>query len=238
MIKEIEVGGVKHSITLADDMVGDGLKKTLSGRIYVDIATNVLSGGQFMTGLSFSGGKLILEKRPIAQALAGGSANASLLHQNGILIVNTTGLAQDYIFRSGLASGLAGSGLEDKNGQLSLSTGIVGSGLVRNGFSNAIEVLIDYSPGSGGLKLSSSGLSVQAGSGLMLEDGNVNIDYSNLFDSNSFKLIYGPITSVGVKVTSGLEIYPGNGLKVKIAKRSSGLRLILNDNGELDVTQD
>lgn len=37
MIKEIEVGGVKHCITLADDMVGKGLKKAENGAISVDV---------------------------------------------------------------------------------------------------------------------------------------------------------------------------------------------------------
>lgn len=37
MIKEIEVGGVKHSITLADDMVGQGLKRGENGVVSVDV---------------------------------------------------------------------------------------------------------------------------------------------------------------------------------------------------------
>lgn len=37
MIKEIEVGGVKHSITLADDMVGQGLMKDENGVVSVDV---------------------------------------------------------------------------------------------------------------------------------------------------------------------------------------------------------
>lgn len=36
MIKEIEVGSVKHSITIADDMVGQGLKKEENGAVKID----------------------------------------------------------------------------------------------------------------------------------------------------------------------------------------------------------
>lgn len=37
MIKEIEIGGVKHGITLADDMVGRGLMKDENGVVSVDV---------------------------------------------------------------------------------------------------------------------------------------------------------------------------------------------------------
>ena len=224
MIKEIEVGGVKHSITLADDMVGSGLQKDSGGLVSLNVF-NKSNALNLSTGLTFtSEGELCLNMEKVAGELAGSGLTVQggrLIASGEIVDVNT----------------ICGTGLDVGDGKLTLSTGIVGSGLVMSPskvINVAFSKLIDYY--GGGLKASFSGLSVNAGSGLSSQNGLLSIDY-DLFEFDSFEQIYGPLTRVGVRVTSGLEIYPGYGLKVKIAHRSSGLRLILNEKGELDVTQ-
>lgn len=211
MIKEIEVGGVKHSITLADDMVGDGLVKSLEGALGVGIVTDVLSGGQFMTGLAISGGKLILQKDPIAKALSG---NGLIAHLGG-LSINTTGLAQNPTFISGLASGLAGSGINVVDGKLSVTSGDVNLATTGALFQTRGGV------GISGLDLAGSGLfaetdfseigiNICSGRGLCFLSPGVDVSVNRLFQS----------------------------VAIKIVNRPSGLRLFFNSNGELDVTQD
>lgn len=232
MIKEIEVGGVKHSITLADDMVGQGLVKDEKGVVGLKILEENRNLA-IMTGLMFTGGALCLSRDLVASQLAGTGLEAS----GGKLSLST----EDRAFLQGLAYNVAGSGLYADGYRLTLSFSDSGYLMFANDWSLSVDKLkLSYGLCGSGLIVDSGRLGVHVGSGLMLnyEDGKLMIDYMNLFDSDSLRIIQGPVSSVGVKVTSGLEIYPGNGLKVKIAERSSGLRLILNDNGELDVTQD
>lgn len=226
MIKEIKVGGVKHSITLADDMVGGGLQKDSSGLVSLNVF-NKPNNLNLSTGLEFTPeGELCLNIEKLAgSGLAVQGSRLSVREDigGGSIDVNT----------------ICGSGLEVREGKLTISTGIMGSGLVMDSTSKVIDInfssLIDNS--IGGLYSSSSGLCVSVGSGITLKDKVIALDYTDAFDSDSFEQVYGPVTRLKVKVASGLEIYSGEGLKVKIAYRSSGLRLILNDNGELDVAQ-
>lgn len=44
IVKEVEVDGVKHSITLADDMVGQGLKKDENGAVTLQTSPSSLNG--------------------------------------------------------------------------------------------------------------------------------------------------------------------------------------------------
>ena len=69
MIKEIEVGGVKHRITLADDMIGSGLKRVDGDKIVINFgsglkmssgnalevdAKNIVGSGLFVEGNKIS----------------------------------------------------------------------------------------------------------------------------------------------------------------------------------------
>lgn len=70
MIKEIEVGGVKHSITLADDMIGSGLKRVDGDKIVINFGAGLkMSSGNALevntnnivgSGLFAEGGKISL----------------------------------------------------------------------------------------------------------------------------------------------------------------------------------
>lgn len=258
MIKEIEVGGVKYSITLSDDMIGSGLKRDADGRVGITASGGLEISGPYnslsvdVNGLAGSG--LVASGGKLNVIGGGGSVDANSLAGSGLRSIEDNKLALALSASNLLMFGndssldinlsqLCGSGLKEEKGKImpslsgdayltfaddwsmTVDTSVLASGLVDSG---------------GGLGATSSGLRVNVGSGLRRETstkGELVIDYENLFDSNSFRIIRGPITSVGVKVTSGLEIYPENGIKVKIAERSSGLRLILNDKGELDVTQ-
>lgn len=240
IVKEVEVAGVKHSITLADNMIGSGLKRDADGGVGVTIGAGLIVSPSFGTlevdvnsicgsGLTSDGIKLGVN--------VDGLAGSGLVAIGGKLVVTGGGGSVD-------AGSLAGSGLRSVEGN-KLALALSGNSylsfapdasLTVNTSTLASGLIEPY----GGLGATPYGLSVNVGGGLRKEtsyEGKLVIDYENLFDSDSFRLIYGPIMSVGVKVTSGIEIYPENGIKVKIAERSSGLRLILNDKGELDVTQ-
>lgn len=118
MIKEIEVGGVKHSITLADDMVGDGLKKRENGFVDIKTATGIPQSSYLMTGIiAESGFGLCLERESIARGLSG----SGLETEGGRLRVSTTGLTQDFNLIRGLAKGLAGTGLIESGGRLAVT---------------------------------------------------------------------------------------------------------------------
>lgn len=97
MIKEIEVGGERHSITLADDMVGSGLIKAENGSVYLNLDEEGKSlTGCYMTGLAFSGDKLCLIRNVLADGLAG----TGIYVESGRLCVSGcrvgSGLFEDY----------------------------------------------------------------------------------------------------------------------------------------------
>lgn len=155
MIKEIEVGGVKHSITLADNMIGSGLKRADGDKIMIN----------FGSGLKMSSG------------------NA--------LEVDT--------------KNIVGSGLFATEGKISLSIPSIvsqGQGLFFDGR---------------GIAVSGECVSrILSGAGLIATSG---------------------LLKANVNTSSGLSI-DENKILVKVAYRTSGLRLFFNSSGELDVTQD
>lgn len=131
MIKEIEVGGVKHSITLADDMVGSGLQKDTGGCVSLNVL-QVPAGSDVVSGLTFTGGALCLDKRVLATSLAG----------SGLYIVDN----KLVVSGGPSADTLCGSGLVVYNDRLNISTDIAGTGL-KIGYGNVLEVLINTNSG-------------------------------------------------------------------------------------------
>ena len=116
MIKEIKVGGVKHSITLADDMVGRGLKKDENGTVYIKVPGTEPKDYELISGIVVeSEGGLCLKRSAVAFGLAG----TGLEVEGGWLRVST-GLLSDPYFMQGLAYNLSGSGLVAENGKLSV----------------------------------------------------------------------------------------------------------------------
>lgn len=187
MIKEIEVGGVKHSITLADDMIGSGLNRDANGSVSVNVSH----------GLTISSGP------------------------NSSLSVDV--------------EGLCGYGLTSDGTKIVVSTDtIAGSGL-------------DGSYGT-------ISLNPQVGSGLAFikEEALFKLNFMEikqlLFSSGDYTSLGSGLRETG-EGRGNIEIDPGSGLQtdsehqrgrlsVRVASRSSGLRLFLNPYGQLDVTQD
>lgn len=206
MIKEIEVGGVKHSITLADDMVGQGLVKDENGVVGIKTLTDEAKYNNLMSGIvADSDYGLCLNRYFVAIGLAG----TGLEVEGNLLRVSTTGLMQDTVFISGLAYSLAGTGLTAIDGKLTVSGGSVDV--------NAL-----------------------CGSGLDAFDGKLYLN-PRIMGSGLIYNINTPELDVHINRRSGLDFDYSTGsspLFVKIASRTSGLRLFFNSNGELDITQD
>ena len=217
MIKEIEVGGVKHSITLADDMIGSGLKRDADGAIGVFLS----HGLKLSTGLdrtievdvsSLCGSGLVVDGRKLSVDIST-LAGSGLVASGGKLNVVGGGGSVD-------AGSLAGSGLrsiEDNKLALALSE----SNLLKFGPENTLDINLPLLSGSG-LRVDGLRLSINpgiAGSGLEYTTGG----------------------TMNIQVGSGLTYEYGGAhtpIYVKIAKRTSGLRLFFNSDGALDVTQD
>lgn len=118
MIKEIEVGGVKHSITLADDMVGTGLGKGGNGAVYIKVMELSSPEHDLMSGIVFdTGNRMCLQKSSIAYSLAG----TGLYYEGGQICFSASGMARD----------LASSGLFADYGSLVVNIS-TGSGLSFN----------------------------------------------------------------------------------------------------------
>ena len=221
MIKGIEVGGVMYGITLADDMVGQGLVKDENGVVGLKILyTN--DNPNLMTGLMVRDGALCLYALSVAEQLAG----SGLVAEKGKLIVSggTGGGSVN-------AESLVGCGLRSMGNRLYLA--LSGSNLLKFGSDDSLDVDMDY-VASG---LCGSGLSVSGGKLVVSGGDDVGDVGSGLFKD------YG-IFTVNISTSSGLSFngaglsHSNPGIGIKIAKRTSGLRLFFNSNGELDVTQD
>lgn len=143
MIKEIEVGGVKHSITLADNMIGSGLMSVDGGRIIVKVGS----------GLIISSGNNALEvdaKMLVGSGLFADQGKISLsvpsiIYPNGGLYLNGRGIA---ISGEDASTMLSGSGLIARGGLLQANVS-TRSGLFID--ENKISVKVVYR--SSGLRL-------------------------------------------------------------------------------------
>ena len=251
MIKEIEVGGVKHSITLADDMIGSGLMRSGSGMVCLNLPTKPV-GEPFVTGLVVESGKLCINKHSLCASMV----STGLLRVDGVgklfidteklagtglkrsndgnaLYVSASGLVSDMDFMNQFASGLVGTGLFNDLGKLIVS----GEAIAEDaGFMRRVSSGLIATPGFA-YALSSGIAGHLAGPGLTDSGGRLSID-RGLFGSGLYMGV--GESSAYVAVGRGLTIDESLSPKpvcVKIVTRSSGLRLIFNSAGELDVTQ-
>lgn len=160
MIKEIEVGGVKHSITLADDMIGHGLSG-VSGRVDVLLCETIPTNyNAYMTGISFdTGGRgLVLNKHTIASSLSG----------SGLTVVDGK-----LTLSGGSSVNLASTGALFKvyDGICISGPDLAGSGL----FSET--------------NFSQIGVNICSGRGLCFLNAGVDVSVNNRFQSVAIKIV-------------------------------------------------
>lgn len=216
MIKEIEVGGVKHSITLADDMVGSGLTRSGSGAVCLNLPIMPV-GDKLVTGLVLESGQLCIQKYTLSSSIA----------RSGLAVDELGNLFVDM-------PKFAGSGLLFMNGKLMVSGKDLGTdaGLI-SGIARGLLAGSDFT-----YLLSSGMAGFLAWTGLKVESGRLSFDSSIIgsglyFDTKRERIHV--TVGKGVTVDESLFDKP---LCVNIAKRDTGLRLFFNSKGELDVTQD
>lgn len=115
IVKEVEIAGVKHSITLADDMVGQGLVKDENGVVSIKTPKVISGSSSFITGIvAHSDYGLCLHGHTIAQALSGSGLDVT----GGRLSISANSITNNNAFMSGLISGISRN-----------LTGLVDSGL-------------------------------------------------------------------------------------------------------------
>lgn len=142
MIKEIEVGGVKHSITLADDMIGSGLKRDDGNRIAINFGSGLTISSEHALevntenivgpGLLASGGKISLSL-------------PSIVAKDQGLMVASGGLAISGVAVSRI---LSGSGLTARGDVLQVNVATTSGLTINNG-----KIEINIPERSSGLRL-------------------------------------------------------------------------------------
>lgn len=256
MIKEIEVGGVKHGIALADDMVGQGLVKEENGAISVDVNGLVLLteenllAGDTLTKDPESGnieiitGAAVIESNtpfvPFAKGEGkklGVALDDGFMNESGALglkLGTETNEANFVPLCIGLCSGLHGTGRY---------FGIaLGSGFKRNRY-NELELDGGNTPESlmvgASLKYENGTLDVRfsSNSALYVAQDGVSIKIGTEFDIlgtvNELRIRLGTEVNEKTRYGFGLCVDRYDGLALSLAPGANPLRV--NEKGELYI---
>ena len=158
MIKEIEVGGVKHGVTLADEAVGDGLKRGDKGELSVAVSSGIAIDGEHRVALKYGTGlKIGGDGTVFVENTGGGSSGESMIKVeegigDGKLIIGTSGIAigTDPILSKRNQFSIVKEDYEGNNIRLR-----VGSKILAVNDELSFRIVGPYSPGVIGLRVGS-----------------------------------------------------------------------------------